>query len=98
MPRVEPKLSNTHSPAWVAQAWISFALAVGGLAMGIYCLPVDAWIKGFMSMGLVFSVGSSLSLAKTLRDLHEAGTLHARIDDARVTKLLAEIDPMQPQR
>ena len=35
--------------------------------------------------------------AKTVRDLHEQERLTARIDDARVTKLLADVDPLQPK-
>ena len=47
-------------------------------------------------MGLLFTVGSSLSLAKTARDLHEGTRLAARIDEARVSKLIAEHDPLKP--
>jgi hypothetical protein len=49
-----------------------------------------------MAMGLLFTIGSSLTLAKTVRDLHEAGRLTARIDDARVSRLIAEHDPLKP--
>jgi hypothetical protein len=48
-----------------------------------------------MAMGLVFTVGSSISLSKTLRDQHESERLTARIDDARVSKLIAEHDPLK---
>ena len=57
-----------HSAAWVAQTWISFVVAVGITSMGIWFLPVDVWVKAFMAMGLLFSVGSTFSLAKTVRD------------------------------
>ena len=65
-------------------------------ALGIWCLPVDPWVKGFMAMGLLFTIGSSLTLAKTVRDMHEATRIAARIDDARVTRLIAEHDPLKP--
>jgi hypothetical protein len=84
----------THSSAWVLQSWLSFALAVGVTALGIYHLPVDGWQKAFLGMGLLFSIGSTFSLSKTVRDQHEQDRLTARIDEARVTKLLAEVDPM----
>jgi len=86
-----------HSHAWVIQTWLSFVLAVGVTAMGIYHLPVDGWIKAFLSMGVLFTVGSTFSLAKTLRDVHEQQRLTARIDEARMTKLLAEVDPLAPK-
>ena len=84
----------THSGAWVIQAWLSFALAVGVTALGIYHLPIDGWQKAFLGMGLLFSIGSTFSLSKTVRDQHEQERLTARIDEARVTKLLAEVDPV----
>jgi hypothetical protein len=84
----------THSGAWVIQSWLSFALAVGVTALGIYHLPVDGWQKAFLGMGLLFSIGSTFSLSKTVRDQHEQERITARIDEARVTKLLAEVDPV----
>lgn len=84
----------THSGAWVIQTWLSFALAVGVMAIGIYHLPIDGWQKAFLGMGLLFTIGSTFSLSKTVRDQHEQDRLTARIDEARVTKLLAEVDPV----
>jgi hypothetical protein len=91
-----PDVPMSHSAAWVFQTWASFALSVGVTAVGIYVLPVDGWVKAFMGMGLLFSVGSTFSLAKTVRDQHEANRLTARIDDARFSKLIAEHDPLKP--
>jgi hypothetical protein len=48
-------------------------------------------------MGLLFTIGSTFSLAKTLRDVHEQQRITARIDEARMTKLLAEVDPLSPK-
>ena len=96
MPRMQPELAPTHSGAWVAQTWISFFASAGATGLGIWCLPVDIWVRGFMAMGLLFTIGSSLTLAKTVRDLHESERLTARIDDARVSRLIAEHDPLKP--
>jgi hypothetical protein len=85
-----------HSAAWVVQAWLSFVIAVGVTGLGILCLPADLWIKAFMGMGLLFTVASSLGLAKTLRDLHEAQRYVARIDEARFHRLITEHDPLSP--
>ncbi|MBM4777057.1 MAG: hypothetical protein GQE15_05075 [Archangiaceae bacterium] len=91
-----PQPIQPHSSAWIAQTWISFVVAVGITAMGIWFLPVDIWVKAFMGMGLLFSVGSTFSLAKTVRDQHEAMSIKQRIDDARVSRLIAEHDPLKP--
>ena len=87
---------QSHSPAWMAQVWISFVVSTGVTAMGIWFLPTDMWIKAFLGMGLLFAVGSSLSLAKTLRDAHEAQRFHARVDEARFHRLVTEHDPLTP--
>ena len=81
--------------AWIIQVWASFLISFGSTAMGIAYLPVDAWVKGFMGMGLTFTVGSSLTLAKTIRDNHEASRITARIDEAKVEKLLSEHHPLK---
>lgn len=90
------QLPQSHSAAWVAQVWISFVVAVSTTALGIWHLPADRWIKAFLGMGLLFSVGSALSLAKTLRDVHESTRVAARIDEARFHRLVTEHDPLSP--
>ncbi|HEY9872089.1 MAG TPA: YiaA/YiaB family inner membrane protein [Candidatus Obscuribacterales bacterium] len=82
--------SQKDSAAWIFQTWVAFVLSVGMTTVGIVNMPVDAWIKGFMGMGLAFSVGSTFTLAKTQRDLHEAKRLAARIDEAKVEQLLTQ--------
>ena len=52
-------------------------------------------VKGFMGMGMAFSIGSTFSLAKTMRDLHESRRLTARIDEAKVEKLLSQHDVLK---
>ncbi|MCG6135387.1 MAG: hypothetical protein MET45_12090 [Nostoc sp. LLA-1] len=82
------------SPAWIIQTWAAFLLSISMTTFGIVNLPVDNWVKGFMGMGLAFSIGSSFTLAKTTRDLHETKRLTARIDEAKVEKLLSQHDPL----
>lgn len=79
-----------HSGAWIAQVWISFAVSVTATALGVWLLPVNAWILGYLGMGLLFTVGATLNVAKTLRDVHEAKRLTSRVEEARVEKLLVE--------
>jgi hypothetical protein len=81
--------SQGDSTAWIAQTWISFVMSIGITATGITYLPVDAWVKGFMGMGLTFSVASSFSLAKTQRDLHESKRIMSKIEEAKVEQLLS---------
>ena len=85
--------SSTHTAAWIAQTWLSFTIAVGATSIGILYMPVDGWLKGYLGMGLLFSVGSTISLSKTVRDIEESKRITSRIDEAKLEKLLAEYDP-----
>lgn len=86
-------LRQPDTSAWIIQVWASFILAISGTALGIIYLPVNNWIKSFIGMGLTFSVGSSFTLAKTIRDNHESQRITARLDEAKVEKLLSEHHP-----
>ncbi|MEM9188953.1 MAG: YiaA/YiaB family inner membrane protein [Myxococcota bacterium] len=63
---------NSNTAAWKFQVWASFVISCGTTAIGIAYLPVDLWTKGFIGMGLLFTVGSCFSLAKTIRDDFES--------------------------
>jgi hypothetical protein len=82
--------TQKDSNAWVLQTWMAFVLSIGMTTVGIVNLPVDVWVKGFMGMGLGFTVGSTFSLAKTQRDLHESTKLTSRIEDAKVEQVLSQ--------
>ena len=88
----KPVTIQEHSAAWIAQTWMSFAISISATFIGIIYLPVNPWTKGFMGMGLMFSVGSTVSLTKTQRDIHEAKKLTFKIEEARVEKILTEHD------
>ncbi|WP_280496528.1 YiaA/YiaB family inner membrane protein [Nocardia asiatica] len=79
--------------AYVAQAAIAFGISFAGAGIGICALPLDIWQRGFLGMSMLFLVTSTFTLAKVVRDQHEAATIHGRIDQARMDKLLAEHDP-----
>jgi hypothetical protein len=83
---------NRDTPAWIFQVWASFAISVGTTAVGIVYLPLDPWIRAFFGMGLLFSVGSALTLAKTLRDNHEAKRLINRLSEAKAEKIIREFE------
>ena len=84
--------TNRDTTAWVTQTWISFALASGTTLFGIYYLPVDVWQRAFLAMGLVFTMGSCFSLAKTTRDRHESERLINRVRDAKAEQILRDME------
>ncbi len=89
---MEPHDIHRDTPEWKFQAWASFIIAFLAMAIGIYSLPANTWIKGFLGIGLLFLVGSSFSLAKTLRDEHEFKKLINRITDVKTEKMLHEYE------
>lgn len=89
------KKESPHSAAWGAQVWISFLVSITMTSIGIIFLPVGMYAKGFLGMGLLFSVGSSLSLAKTVRDQHESAKVLSQLNEAKIQKILADHDPSE---
>ncbi|MEG3436489.1 YiaA/YiaB family inner membrane protein [Pannus brasiliensis CCIBt3594] len=85
--------STTHTQAWLIQTWLSFIIATASTGIGIVYLPVDAWVKGYLGMGFMFTIGSTIGLSKTLRDVEESKRLITRIDEAKLERLLANYDP-----
>jgi hypothetical protein len=84
--------TNANSGGWVAFTYASFAMAAGMVGLGIWALPGDLWVKGYMMMASVFLTGSTFTLAKTVRDEHEAKRFANRLDEAKTEKLLMEIN------
>ena len=81
---------GSDSPAWRLQVVIAFAVALLLMTAGILNLPADTWVKGYLVIGLYFTVSSAFNLAKTLRDDHEGEKLVARIAQAKTEKILRE--------
>jgi hypothetical protein len=80
-----------NTPAFFAQAAISFGVAAIAVGIGITYLPVDRWIRGFLAIGALFLVSSAFTLAKCVRD-HQESQQGSRMDMARLEWLLAERD------
>ena len=79
-----------HSGAWVTFTYVSFGAALLMVAIGIFFLPLDVWIKGYLAMGVVLLIQSCITLTKTMRDVHEGEKLVNRIEDAKAERLLME--------
>jgi len=85
----EPTLQR-DSPGWIFYVHASFTIAVTLMCAGIYLLPVNLWIKGYLMMGLFFTIGSTVTLSKTVRDMHESQRLVNRIKEVKTEKMLNE--------
>ncbi|MEL6653964.1 MAG: YiaA/YiaB family inner membrane protein [Bacteroidota bacterium] len=81
-----------NTAAWKFQVWASFILAIGLTIAGIVQMEADFWIRGYLIMGLMFTVGTSFTLSKTIRDEHEASQIVNQVRRAKTEKMLSEMD------
>ena len=88
-------INQKPTSAFYAQATLSFGVSVLGVLLGIAYLPVSPWMRAFLALGLLYSVTSAFTLAKCVRDSHEANSVVHRVDEARLEKFLTEYDPLR---
>jgi hypothetical protein len=81
-----------HSNAWVTFTYVSFSASAFMVAIGVFYLPIDLWMKGYLSMGIVMLIQSCVTLTKTIRDMHESGKLVNRIEDAKAERILMDFN------
>lgn len=81
-----------HSSAWVSFSYLSFGAAATMLALGLYMMPLDLWGKGYLVMGILMLVQTTVNVAKTVRDNQEAEKLIRKVEDAKTEKLLFNIN------
>lgn len=86
---------SKNTNAFFLQAGISFAVALLTMIFAVIYLPVDPWIRAFLGLGVMYLTTSTFTLAKCVRDSQENQAVHARLDQARVDKILAEHDPFR---
>lgn len=60
------------TPGWSAVVWASFALALGLTAWGLWRMDINPTYKAYLGVAWLFLVSAALTLAKTLRDEHDA--------------------------
>ena len=84
--------NTQHSTAWVTFTYISFAASCFMVGIGIWLLPLELSIKGYLTMGFLMLIQSCITMTKTIRDVHESGKLVNRIEDAKAERLLMGID------
>jgi len=81
--------------AFYAQAVASFALSLIAVSAAIVYLPVGAWIRAFLALGLLYVVTSAFTIAKCVRDQQESSAVVSRVDQARLDKILTDHDPFK---
>jgi len=80
-----------HSSAFVAFSYATFVMSLAMVGGGVFVMPIDHWMKGFLVMGIAMLVQSCIIVTKTLRDNLEAEKLLNRIEDAKTERLLMDV-------
>ena len=64
VPAVQP-----HSNAWVTFTYVSFSASAFLVALGVFYLPIDLWMKDYLTRGIVMLVQTCVTLSKAVRDV-----------------------------
>ena len=72
------EVRKTDTPMWGMVVWGGFALAMLLTAWGLWRMDVNPTYKAFLGVGWLFLISTTFTLAKTLRDAHEALIAEAR--------------------
>ncbi len=63
---------NHNSKSFYNMSWIAFGLSFVGMLVGLVYMEADLAMKGFLGMSYLFSITACFTLAKVVRDRHEA--------------------------
>ena len=69
---------RVDTPMWGAVVWGGFGLAMALTAWGLWRMEINPTYKAFLAVSWLFLISSVFTLAKTLRDAHEAALALAR--------------------
>ncbi len=63
---------QVDTSAWVMTVWAGFAVAFALTAWGLWRMAIEDWQKAYMVVSWLFLVSATFTVAKTVRDKHEA--------------------------
>ena len=69
---------RNDTPMWGMVVWGGFGLAMGLTGWGLWQMELNPTYKAFLGVCWLFLISSVFTLAKTLRDAHEAELAEAR--------------------
>ncbi len=71
----------SDTPMWSAVVWGGFALAVAMTGWGLWQMDINPTWKAYLLVSWLYLMSSAFTLAKTLRDAHEADLLEQGAGD-----------------
>lgn len=63
---------QVDTSSWVMTVWLAFGAAVCLTAWGLWRMSIGEWQKAYMGVSWLFLVSSTFTVAKMVRDKHEA--------------------------
>ena len=72
------EVKRIDTPLWGLVVWSGFALAVALTGWGLVQMEISPTYRAFLGVSWLFLVSATFTLAKTLRDAHEALMAEAR--------------------
>jgi hypothetical protein len=69
---------RVDTPMWGAVVWGGFGMAMALTAWGLFRMDINPTYKAFLAVSWLFLISTVFTLAKTLRDAHEAALAEAR--------------------
>ncbi len=78
-----PSASAGDTPMWKLVVWGGFLTAMGLTAWGLLRMEIGETYKAFLAVSWLFLISSAFTLAKTLRDRHEAEIAEVRLQAGR---------------
>jgi hypothetical protein len=70
---------EAETPMWRLVVWGGFGVAMGLTLWGLLRMQIDETYKAYLGVSWLYLVTSAFTLAKTLRDRHEAGLAEAHV-------------------
>ena len=71
------------TPLWKLVVWGGFAVAMGLTGWGLLSMDINVTYKAFLGVSWLYLITTAFTLAKMLRDRHEADLLEARLQGRR---------------
>lgn len=68
---------RNDTPLWKTVVWGGFAFAMALTGWGLWRMEIDPTYKAYLLVGWLYLISSAFTLAKTLRDAHEADLAEA---------------------
>ncbi|MEW6704888.1 MAG: YiaA/YiaB family inner membrane protein [Pseudomonadota bacterium] len=74
---------RVDTPMWGLVVWCGFAFAMGLTGWGLWRMGIQPVWKAYLLVSWLFLISTVFTLAKTLRDAHDADLLEARLAGRR---------------